>query len=75
MDIGKWFATPVDGNPDLKACLEGSEHRMGLLRSLQAELYDSVGVPVLDAMRKFIKEVEASDNHLFKSALASMPID
>jgi hypothetical protein len=30
---------------------------------------------VLDAMRKFIKEVESADNHLLRGALTSMSID
>jgi hypothetical protein len=46
-----------------------------VLRLLQGEVYDRGDAPVLEAMRKYIKTVEQSDNHLLKSKLTSMPID
>jgi flavin-dependent dehydrogenase len=55
--------------------IQSKEHRLEVLRLLQGEVYDRKDVPVLDAMRAYIKKVEASDNHIFKSHLSSIPID
>ncbi|MGE0463953.1 MAG: NAD(P)/FAD-dependent oxidoreductase [Vicinamibacterales bacterium] len=55
--------------------IQSKEHRLEVLRLLQGEVYDRKDVPVLDAMRKYIKSVEASDNHIFKSQLSTIPID
>jgi FADH2 O2-dependent halogenase len=55
--------------------IQSKEHRLEVLRLLQGEVYDRKDVPVLDAMRKYIKSVEESDNHIFKSHLSSIPID
>jgi flavin-dependent dehydrogenase len=55
--------------------IQSKEHRLEVLRLLQGEVYDRKDVPVLDAMRKYIKSVEESDNHIFKSHLSTIPID
>lgn len=55
--------------------IQSKEHRLEVLRLLQGEVYDRKDVPVLDAMRKYIKSVEESDNHIFKSQLSTIPID
>jgi hypothetical protein len=38
-------------------------------------VFDRSEVPVLDEMRRFIKTVESSENHLFKNQLTAVPID
>lgn len=55
--------------------IQSKEHRIEVLRLLQGEVYDRKDVPVLDAMREYIRKVEASDNHLFKKHLSDIPID
>ncbi len=55
--------------------IQSKEHRLEVLRLLQGEVYERKDVPVLDAMRKFIRAVEQSDNHVFKSQLSDIPID
>jgi FADH2 O2-dependent halogenase len=55
--------------------IQSKSHRLEVLRLLQGEVYDRGDAPVLEAMRKYIKTVEQSDNHLLKSKLTSMPID
>jgi 1H-pyrrole-2-carbonyl-[peptidyl-carrier protein] chlorinase len=55
--------------------IQFKQHRLGVLRLLQGEVYDRQDVPVLAAMRKFIEEVEKSDNHIFRAQLTNMPID
>jgi flavin-dependent dehydrogenase len=55
--------------------IESKTHRMEVLRLLQGEVYDRGEAPVLEAMRRFIEQVEKSDNHLFKNKLMSIPID
>jgi 1H-pyrrole-2-carbonyl-[peptidyl-carrier protein] chlorinase len=55
--------------------IQSKEHRIEVLRLLQGEVYDRKDVPVLDAMRAYIRKVEQSDNHLFKAHLSSIPID
>jgi len=51
------------------------EHRQGVLQLLQGEVYDRQEVPVLDAMRDFIKTVESDKNHLWNKYLSPLPID
>jgi FADH2 O2-dependent halogenase len=55
--------------------IQSKEHRLEVLRLLQGEVYDRKDVPVLDAMRRYIKSVEESDNHVFKGHLSTIPID
>jgi flavin-dependent dehydrogenase len=55
--------------------IRSKEHRMGVLRLLQGEVFDRREVPVLDAMRKFIHTVETTPGHAFAGALSDMPID
>jgi FADH2 O2-dependent halogenase len=51
------------------------QHRLEVLRLLQGEVYERGEAPVLEAMRKYIEAVEASDDHIFKNRLTSIPID
>ncbi len=55
--------------------IQSKEYRLEVLQLLQGEVFDRESVPVLDAMRSYIKKVEASDNHIFKAQLTSIPID
>lgn len=55
--------------------ISSKQHRMEVLRLLQGEVFDRSEVPVLDAMRKFIKTVEANPNHIFAGQLSDIPID
>ena len=55
--------------------IQSKEHRLEVLRLLQGEVYDRKDVPVLDAMRAYIRKVEASPDHLLRSALSDIPID
>lgn len=55
--------------------IQSKQHRLGVLRLLQGEVYDRQEVPVLDAMRKFIAEVEKSEKNVFRAALTDIPID
>jgi 1H-pyrrole-2-carbonyl-[peptidyl-carrier protein] chlorinase len=55
--------------------IQSKEHRLEVLRLLQGEVYDRKDVPVLDAMRQYIRAVEQSPDHLFKKHLSDIPID
>ena len=55
--------------------IQSKAHRLEVLRLLQGEVYDRNDVPVLDAMRQYIRKVEESDNHVFKAHLSDVPID
>jgi FADH2 O2-dependent halogenase len=55
--------------------IRSKEHRLEILRLLQGEVYDRDQVPVLDSMRQYIKAVEESDSHVFRTALTDIPID
>lgn len=55
--------------------IQSKEHRLEVLRLLQGEVYDRKDVPVLDAMRTYIRKVEESPDHLFKKHLSDIPID
>jgi 1H-pyrrole-2-carbonyl-[peptidyl-carrier protein] chlorinase len=55
--------------------IRSDKHRLEVLRLLQGEVFDRSEVPVLDAMREFIRKVEADDNHLFRKQLSDIPID
>jgi flavin-dependent dehydrogenase len=55
--------------------IQSKEHRLEVLRLLQGEVYDRRDVPVLDAMRAYIRAVESSDDHYFKRHLSDIPID
>ncbi len=54
--------------------IQSKKHRLEVLQLLQGEVYDRQEVPVLDAMRKFIKEVEEDDGHMFRHALTSLDV-
>jgi flavin-dependent dehydrogenase len=55
--------------------IQSDKHRLEVLRLLQGEVFDRREVPVLDAMRAFIRNVEADENHLFRKQLSDIPID
>jgi FADH2 O2-dependent halogenase len=55
--------------------IQSKQHRLGVLRLLQGEVYDRQEVPVQAAMREFIEAVEKSDNHVFRAQLTDIPID
>ncbi len=55
--------------------VQSKEHRFEIIRLLQGEVFDRTEVPVLDAMRDYIRKVETTENHLFKSQLSDVPID
>jgi FADH2 O2-dependent halogenase len=55
--------------------IQSKKHRLEVLRLLQGEVYERGEVPVLDAMRQYIKAVEASDSHILKDRLTGVPID
>jgi FADH2 O2-dependent halogenase len=55
--------------------IQSKHHRLEVLRLLQGEVYDRSQVPVLDAMREYIKVVEQSDDHLLRNSLTDIPID
>lgn len=51
------------------------EYRLQLFRLLQGEVFERTEVPVLEAMREYIKKVEASEKHLLHDKLMEVPID
>lgn len=55
--------------------IRSKSHRIEVLRLLQGEVFDRREVPVLDAMRKFIRIVETNPNHVFAGVLSDIPID
>ncbi len=55
--------------------IRSKEHRIEVLRLLQGEVFDRRDVPVLDAMRKFIKVVETTPGHAFAGTLSNISID
>jgi FADH2 O2-dependent halogenase len=54
--------------------IRSKKHRLEVLRLLQGEVFDRREVPVLDEMRKFIRTVETTPNHLFRNQLSDIPI-
>jgi FADH2 O2-dependent halogenase len=55
--------------------IRSKHHRIEVLRLLQGEVFDRREVPVLDAMRKFIRTVETTPGHAFAGVLSDIPID
>jgi FADH2 O2-dependent halogenase len=55
--------------------IQSPKHRLGVMRLLQGEVFDREEVPVLKAMREYIKAVEESESHLLKDQLTAIPID
>lgn len=55
--------------------IRSKAHRIEVLRLLQGEVFDRREVPVLDAMRKFIRTVETTPGHAFAGVLSNIPID
>jgi FADH2 O2-dependent halogenase len=55
--------------------IESKKHRIEVLRLLQGEVFDRSEVPVLDAMRNYIKTVEETPGHAFAPMLTDIAID
>jgi len=55
--------------------IQKKQFRLQILQLLQGEVYDRKEVPVLKAMRDFVKAAEESESHLFKEHVTSVPID
>ena len=55
--------------------IESKQHRIEVLRLLQGEVFDRSEVPVLDAMRRYIKIVEETPGHAFAPMLTDIPIN
>ena len=56
--------------------IQSKEHRLQVLELLQGEVYERKEVPVLNEMRKFIREVEQSpSSNLLKRSLSDIPIN
>lgn len=49
--------------------IQSKKHRHQVLQLLQGEVYDRQEVPVLDAMREYIEQVEKTEGHLLEPAL------
>lgn len=62
--------------PSFTYFIQSKAHRLQVLELLQGEVYERQEVPVLDAMRRFIKEIEeAPDTNLLKKSLRNIAID
>ena len=56
--------------------IQAPEHRIGLLQLLQGDVYNRKECPpVLEAMRKYVKTVEETPNHILRKYLADIPVD
>jgi 1H-pyrrole-2-carbonyl-[peptidyl-carrier protein] chlorinase len=55
--------------------IQSPKYRLQVLQLLQGEVFDREEVPVLDAMRNYIKVVETTEGHLFKGQLTAVPLD
>ena len=55
--------------------IQSDKHRFEVMQLLQGLVFDRKEVPVLEAMREYIKTVESKDTHLLKGQLTSIPID
>ena len=55
--------------------IESKQHRIEVLRLLQGEVFDRREVPVLEAMRNYIRKVEETPGHAFASMLTDIPIN
>jgi len=54
---------------------QNKQYRYELLALLQGEVYDRKAVKILDEMKRVIKAVEATPNHMWKPFLTDMVID
>ena len=54
--------------------IQNKRHRLQVLRLLQGEVFDRDEVPVLDAMREFVAQVEKDDKHVFSGRLTDLPV-
>jgi len=61
--------------PAFNHFIHSKTHRIEVLRLLQGEVFDRSEVPVLDAMRKFIRTVETTPGHAFAGVLSDISID
>ena len=55
--------------------IESKQHRIEVLRLLQGEVFDRREVPVLEAMRNYIRKVEETPGHAFAAMLSDIPIN
>lgn len=55
--------------------IQSETYRHQILQLLQGDVFHRDEVPVLNAMREYIKKVETSESHLLKPQLTSIPID
>jgi FADH2 O2-dependent halogenase len=49
--------------------VQSNDHRLGVLRLLQGEIYNRHEAPVLAEMRQFVEEVERSEDHPLRAQL------
>jgi FADH2 O2-dependent halogenase len=54
--------------------IQAPKHRLQVLRLLQGEVFDRTEVPVLDAMREYIRTVESTPRHALRGSLGDVPI-
>ncbi len=54
--------------------IQTPKYRLQIFRLLQGEVYDRSEVPVLQAMRDYIKKVENTETHVFRRALTDIPL-
>lgn len=55
--------------------IQSKTHRLQVLQLLQGEVYNRGEVPVLNAMREFIKKVESTEGHLMKGQLDELEVN
>lgn len=62
--------------PIMTHFFKSEKHRDQLIQLLRGEVYDNEEVPVLEAMREFIVDVEKAENHVFKPYIDdAIPLD
>jgi len=55
--------------------VQSNDHRLGVLRLLQGEVYNRDEAPVLAEMRRFVEEVERSVDHPLRAQLAEAGLE
>jgi FADH2 O2-dependent halogenase len=55
--------------------IQDPQYRLQVLQLLQGEVFDRDEVPVLDAMREYIRTIEETEGHLFKTQLTEIPLE
>lgn len=61
--------------PSFTRFIQAPEYRLQVLQLLQGEVFDRDEVPVLDAMKEYIRKVEETEGHLFKKQLTNIPLE